>query len=133
MTDDPAAVAMAEIREELDSSALVLRHGTDPGARLLAAAGAVSVARIALGAVDAVLAPHSPRTDRVLGVSCFSHRNKLNTLRPQPGCGECTQDGQREVCPECRDEFGDPVPFGDCRARKAALAALTGKGNPDGR
>jgi hypothetical protein len=85
-----------------------------------------------LGALDAVLKPHSPRSDRVLGSSCFTHRRALNTMLPQPECENCVQDRQREVCPECRDEYGDPVLFQDCRARSAALAGLTGKESGDG-
>lgn len=85
-----------------------------------------------LKAVDKVLALHSPRMDRVLGNSCSAHRHPLPgcgkpTLRPVPECPGCVQDRQREVCPECRDEFGDPGLFGDCRVRSAVLAGLTGE------
>lgn len=90
----------------------------------------------ALAGLGAVLALHKPRTDRVLGNSCSAHRSPLPgcgtpTLLPVAGCGNCVQDRQREVCPECRDEFGDPVLFQDCRVRSAILAGLTGEGESD--
>lgn len=113
--NDPLSAALAEIRHDLGlASHMSALHIGSQGERLLAA-------------LDAVLAPHSPRTDPVLGSSCFTHRTTRSSMVPVPGCGDCVQDGERVVCPECRDEFMDPVPFGDCRAGTAALAALTGK------
>jgi hypothetical protein len=156
VTDDPASAALAEIRDREQSTVpgpwearetsasweLIL--GNDRYHRALVRApkteawpgtangefiahARTDVARL-LAALDAVLAPHAPRPDVLYGASCAAHRLKVPTLNPVPGCGECRQDQRRDVCPECRDEYGDPVLFGDCRARKAALAALTGKG-----
>lgn len=112
MADDLSAV-LAEIREALDSA--------DAG-RWYEAGRRMS------RALDEVLKPHAPRADVLYGRSCITHR----PLKPVPGCVLCTQDQRREVCPECRDEFGDLVPFGDCRARKAALSALTGEAETSG-
>lgn len=81
-----------------------------------------------LAAVDAVLNLHAPRSDRVLGSACGKHRLLVPTLLPLPDCEECVQDRRREVCPECRDQYGDPVLFDLCRVRSAVLAALTGEG-----
>lgn len=114
---EPGAAAMAAIRNALDGNNVGEWH--EAGRRLLAA-------------VDEALKPHAPRTDRVLGSSCFTHRTALNTMVPLPGCEDCVQDRPREVCPECRDEYGDPVLFQDCRARTTVLAALTGKAHPGG-
>ena len=112
MAEDRISAELAAIRTVLDGS----NDGEwyEAGRRLVAT-------------VDAVLKLHAPRTDRVLGSSCFTHRTALNTMLPVQGCEECVQDRQREVCPECRDEFGDPVLFQDCRVRAAVLAGLTGE------
>lgn len=127
MADGPLSAVLAEIRAQLEAAA----GGIDP-ARASSAAGTLhGNALKALAAVEAVLKPHAPRTDRVLGSSCFTHRTTLNTTFPLPGCRNCVQDRKREVCPECRDEYGDPVLFQDCRARSAALAGLTGRGTDD--
>lgn len=129
MADDPLSAALSEIR---DRHARVVRRQGHAAAwieetRVLAEESVP----LLLAAVDAVLKLHSPRSDRVLGSSCFAHRHALNTMLPVRECENCVQDRQREVCPECRDEYGDPVMFQDCRARKAILAGLTGK--DDGR
>jgi hypothetical protein len=126
--DDTAAV-LAEIRDRNEGRIRFYAY-TEYTVEHDAAEGDV---RRLLAALDSALAPHAPRPDRVLGSSCFTHRTTLSTMIPVPGCGDCVQDRQREVCPECRDEFGDPVLFQDCRARSAVLAALTGKENADGR
>ena len=121
---DPVAAALAEVRERNEDRIRAMAY-TEYTVEHHVAEGDV---RRLLGALDKVLELHAPRTDRVLGSSCFTHRNALNTMLPVPGCENCVQDRQREVCPECRDEYGDPVLFQDCRARSAAvLAALAGK------
>lgn len=122
---DDLSAALAEIRERAASA-------LDPEAMNLvrtyrAVESAGDVPRL-LAALDAVLALHAPRTDVLYGRSCITHR----PLKPVPDCVLCTQDQSRQVCPECRDEFSDPVPFQDCRARSAALAALTGGGSNGG-
>ncbi len=114
MHDDLLSAALAEIRER--------EQNTVPGPFI--AHARTDLPRL-LATLDAVLAPHAPRADVLYGRPCISHR----PLKPVPDCPLCTQDQRRQVCPECRDEFGDPVPFGDCRARKAALTALTGNGS----
>lgn len=114
---DPLSAALAEISEALDSA----EEGRwyEAGRRMSRA-------------LAEVLKPHAPRSDVLYGRSCSRHRFALNTLRPVEGCPDCTQDERRDVCPECRDEFGDPVPFGDCRARNAVLTVLTGKESSSG-
>lgn len=131
--NDALSAALAEIRGRETKAAafplaeLAARVGPDTKSVIgWVSASALDVPRL-LAALDKVLELHAPRTDRVLGSSCFTHRNALNTMLPVPGCGNCGQDRQQEVCPECRDEFGDPVLFQDCRARSAILAALTGE------
>lgn len=104
--------SLAEIRDALDSS--------DAG-RWYEAGRRMS------RALDAVVKLHAPRADRVPGSSCGKHRLLVPTLLPLPDCRECVQDRRREVCPECRDEYGDPVLFDLCRVRSAVLAVLTGK------
>jgi len=136
MPDDRIAAELAAIRERREFGLT----GVDPAAigpadpvlqiRAMANLIDVDVPRL-LAAVDEVLKPHAPRTDRVPGSSCFTHRTALSTSVPLPGCEDCVQDRPREVCPECRDEYGDPVLFQDCRARAAALTELTGEA--DGR
>ena len=123
MADDPVATALAEIRAALIP---VTTASSMPGAF------DGQAALRALAALAEVLKPHAPRSDVLYGVSCSRHRFALNDLRPVEGCPDCTQDERRDVCPECRDEFGDPVPFGDCRARNTVLTVLTGKESSSG-
>jgi hypothetical protein len=129
--NDPLSAALAPIREMIGTrDALIDRMRTTAVGVLefnKVQDGLADHTPALLAAVDKVLALHAPRSDRVLGSSCFTHRTALNTMLPVPGCKECVQDRQREVCPECRDEYGDPVLFQDCRARAAVLAELTGK------
>lgn len=83
-----------------DGRDILAGYADQPGADLRFAADARADVPLLLAAVDAVLALHRP---------------VLNVM----------YEGDR--CTGCKDEFGDPVPFAECRARKAALAALTGK------
>lgn len=131
MAEDLLSAALAEVRAGLEAAALAFGPPPLDPARASYAAGTLhGNALKALVALDAVLAPHAPRTDVLYGRSCITHRPL--TLKPVPDCGACTQDQRREVCPECRDQFGDRAPFGECRARKAVLAALSGKGESGG-
>lgn len=110
MPDDPITAALAPIRERAANDRMRTPN--------------ITVRRLLAG-YDKVLTLHASRTDHVYGRSCVTHR----PLHPVPGCLLCTPDSQREVCPECRDEYGDPVLFGDCRVRAAIAAALTGGEN----
>ncbi len=121
MADDQVAAELAEVRELQRQAAAEI--DPEPLAPDCVEDLVTVYAPRLLAALDAVLAPHQPRTVVLFGRSCITHR----PLKPVPGCVLCAQDEHRQVCPECRDEFGDPVPFADCRARKTALAVLTGE------
>lgn len=79
-----------------------------------------------LAALDAVLAGH-PLTAAVRFCSrpCPSH--EFGGVLARRECPDCVKVEYRDGCRECRDECGTPVRPGDCRARKAILAGLTGK------
>lgn len=103
MADDPVSAELAALKGAWEEACTAAHGGSATEKPLLTAARLIKAGdglAKALAALDAVLALHRP---------------VLNVM----------YEGDR--CTECRDRFGDPVPFAECRARKAALAALTGK------
>lgn len=124
--DDQVSAELAPIRERRKVTFDDPAGRGRPDLLLAVKAAREDVPRL-LAALDAALKLHAPRTDRVLGSACGKHRLLVPTLLPLPDCEECVQDRRREVCPECRDQYGDPVLFDLCRVRSAVLAALAGE------
>jgi hypothetical protein len=107
-----------------DGEDILLGGAGQPGADLRFTAHAREDVPLLLAAVEALLAQHTPTARVARTGKCPAHEGSM--FAPS-GCPECRKVTYLPGCAECRDQFGDPVPFADCRARKAVLAELARK------
>jgi hypothetical protein len=74
-------------------------------------------------ALQAALNVHRPGMRVMFACACSAH----HPAGVDDACPDCEPEVRTRICGECRDEAGDPLPFGECRVRKAVLTALTGE------
>jgi hypothetical protein len=105
MDDDVIETRMAELRRAL--------AGSD-------AAAAREAGHDLIYALEAALRVHRPGERVCYASGCYAH--------PSPGlapsCPDCEPEARSQICATCRDSGGEPLPFEDCRLRKAVAAEL---------